>query len=363
MIAVLHSLRGVFAVMIFLTHFHYGSVSAFEAGGDCGVAFFIALSGFLMMAGYSARIREITLRGFMSRRIARIYPLHLFCLIAAVVLRAGEISAADLPALAANALLLHSWIPDVSFYFSGNSVAWCLSDLLFFYAIFPWLCRKLLFSRRRFLATFISGYCILIAVTVAIPDRLANDVLYISPVFRLADFVGGMILYDVFTRMKRRPALCLEGRGMAVRTSLELLVVLLLIAAVAAYGSVAERFRVAMLWHPVIAVTLLVFAMLDSAPGLLGRLLTTRPFLWFAGISFGFYMCHVIVIRVMTIIASRIEPFVGPIDGRLMLVACICAAAVAAALLARFLEVPASRLILRQKQSPKYSNPSARADS
>jgi peptidoglycan/LPS O-acetylase OafA/YrhL len=55
---VFQSLRFVFVMMIFMSHFAYRDVNPFDAGGDCGVAFFFLLSGFVMSMGYG---RSITL--------------------------------------------------------------------------------------------------------------------------------------------------------------------------------------------------------------------------------------------------------------------------------------------------------------
>ena len=45
MIATLQSLRFVFVMMIFMSHFDYRDIRAFDAGGDCGVAFLFLLIG------------------------------------------------------------------------------------------------------------------------------------------------------------------------------------------------------------------------------------------------------------------------------------------------------------------------------
>lgn len=52
MIQSLQSLRFVFAIMIFLHH-----ASLFEAGGSCGVSFFMILSGFVMSVGYETKVQ------------------------------------------------------------------------------------------------------------------------------------------------------------------------------------------------------------------------------------------------------------------------------------------------------------------
>ena len=44
MIETLQSLRFIFIMMIFMSHFAYRGIGPFDAGGDCGVAFFFMLS-------------------------------------------------------------------------------------------------------------------------------------------------------------------------------------------------------------------------------------------------------------------------------------------------------------------------------
>ena len=58
MIETLQSLRFIFIMMIFMSHFAYRGIGPFDAGGDCGVAFFFMLSGFVVSLGYGRQIRE-----------------------------------------------------------------------------------------------------------------------------------------------------------------------------------------------------------------------------------------------------------------------------------------------------------------
>ena len=60
--ATLQSLRFVFVMMIFMSHFAYRGVSPFDAGGDCGVTFFFLLSGFTMSMGYGCSIADGSFR-------------------------------------------------------------------------------------------------------------------------------------------------------------------------------------------------------------------------------------------------------------------------------------------------------------
>lgn len=123
--------------MIFCHH-----IGIFEAGGSCGVSFFLVLSGFVMAKGYGEKVRSsgFSYGRFMGKRLLRLYPLHLVCLcVAAVMQLAAEGCEAQWGWLLPNLCLVQSWIPLPSVYFSGNAVSWCLADLLFFYALFPWL--------------------------------------------------------------------------------------------------------------------------------------------------------------------------------------------------------------------------------
>ena len=120
-------------MMIFMSHFAYRDIRAFDAGGDCGVAFFFMLSGFVCSLGYGHRLREGTFNyaGFIWKRFMKLYPLHLLCLLFYLVVSHSPL---DLKVLL-NILLLQSWVPDADWYFSCNSVSWFLSSLLFCYLV------------------------------------------------------------------------------------------------------------------------------------------------------------------------------------------------------------------------------------
>lgn len=136
MIATLQSLRFVFVLLIFLSHFAYGSFQALDAGGDCGVAFFFLLSGFTLSLGYDESLRNGSFRykTFLCRRLRKIYPLHLLCLLFFLLASGCTLDGK----VALNALLLQSWIPDANYYFSCNSVSWFLSTICFAIYFFRW---------------------------------------------------------------------------------------------------------------------------------------------------------------------------------------------------------------------------------
>lgn len=85
---IITSLRFMFVMMIFMSHFNYRGHAAFDAGGNCGVAFFFLLSGFVLSMGYGQRINEKTFvfKNYFKRRLLKLYPLHLLSLALFIVL-------------------------------------------------------------------------------------------------------------------------------------------------------------------------------------------------------------------------------------------------------------------------------------
>lgn len=200
MISSLQSWRFIFAIMIFLHHFPVDDTGLFKAGGSCGVSFFIVLSGFVMSAGYGNRCRERSFiyLNFLEKRLVRLYPLHLLCLIFFVIIRLLSSHAPEWKTLIPNLLLVQSWIPDSEYYFSRNAVSWCLADMLFFYVSFPLLVRFVFVCKKR-LCLFLFGVFLLYFTTLHfIREEKVHAFFYIFPLSRLVDFIIGMLLYHIY---------------------------------------------------------------------------------------------------------------------------------------------------------------------
>lgn len=267
MIKSLQSLRFVFALMIFFHHFPVNGEGLFEAGGTCGVSFFLILSGFVMSAGYGDKVsrQDFNYHNFLIKRIIRLYPLHIICLFvaAALALIAGSFSVKDIALLGINALLLQSWIPIRGVYFSFNAVSWCLADLVFFYALFP--CLRKAFSKvglkvsLAFIAVLIVIY---LGIATVIPDNLTHPLLYISPLFRLLDFIIGIILYDLYKYISE------SWRQKKINVSiLELVSIIFVSGAILLYPYIPDRYVFASYWWFPISCLVVVFALSDKLGG------------------------------------------------------------------------------------------------
>ncbi len=312
MIGTLQGLRAVFVLLVFLSHVGWNSGWRFDFGGDCGVSFFFALSGFVLSA---SRARRMGLKapmeshaGFMGRHMARIYPIHLLTLLAALALDAFQGHPREWAKVALNALLLQSWVPDTAFNFSLNAVAWFLSDIAFLYLAFPALFAMVTGSSRRALAA--SGAIVLLAYTIlagAVPDGSVTSMLYVSPVARTLDFALGIAAFRLFASPATNGCMAWwAARGMASRTLAEALPLALFALCLAAYPLVGERMRCAPLFWVATPLAIYVFAVADARRGWISRFLGLPWMRWLGDHSLEMFMTHVLVLRVVGAVAGRL---------------------------------------------------------
>ena len=298
MIKSLQSLRGIFALLIFLFHFGVELGFAklpFSFGGSCGVSFFIMLSGFVMCAAYSDKVLRpnFNYKTFILKRISRIYPLHLLGFAISLFFLAGTDSSTKL--LATNLLLIQSWIPSYIFYFSFNTVSWSLSTLLFCYITFPLVMRIVLKSNKYKKTLFsLIWLFIYIALIILIPDKSYS--LYICPFSRLLDFIIGIILWKVYKKIANQT----KENTISIKliNTLQICSVLILMIPILAYDSIARDFQWVSIWLIPSAIIILIFSLSDSSSAFLTKILKSRPLLWFGDISFSFFILHYLIIQI-----------------------------------------------------------------
>ena len=149
----LTSIRGIAAWWVVLYHIRLSlawapaSVIAVFAKGYLAVDFFFLLSGFVIWLTYGERLRAGGLGAvpsFLKRRIARIWPLHLFMLGCAVLLAlflaaTGRHDATYFPftELPLQIFLVQNW--GFTHELSWNDPAWSISAEFGAYLLFPFL--------------------------------------------------------------------------------------------------------------------------------------------------------------------------------------------------------------------------------
>lgn len=191
---------------------------------DAGVSFFFVLSGYILTHVYGGSVvGAVALRRFYVARIARIWPLHLLCLAATLLLVAvPEPEPFRAGALISNALMLHAWVPFDRYFFSYNYVSWSISTELFFYLAFPFLVRRSRVALLVWLCISLAGVAALVLVSYedGLPvwdtayDRLSSTgLLYTNPLARIAEFMTGIVAARFVAARTRRFAV--QGSSIA----------------------------------------------------------------------------------------------------------------------------------------------------
>ncbi|MCS0602697.1 acyltransferase [Streptomyces sp. LP11] len=339
----LTGLRWMAALLVFGLHVHnFGYFSGTAArlvrwafgSGATGVSFFFVLSGFVLT--WSARPNDRAV-AFWRRRVARIYPVHLVTLTAALVM-AYTLAHEPRPTVRqglANLLMLHSWWRP--WWQTLNPVSWSLACEAFFYAAFP-----LLFPLLRRLGA--RGTTALGALSVAAVMALAwTDAhhwwtysLYSLPAARLPEFVLGAVA--------ARLVLLGRWRGPGLEASLALAVIGYFLVPQVTPGYSAT------------VCTVLGFALLIPAAAVAD--LHGLPSLWrrrwlvrLGEVSFAFYMVHLLVLRAAVHLLGA-KPHFGLMAGLTVTAVLFTVSLALSWVLYEAVECPARRLLLRRRQRP-----------
>lgn len=234
MIKEYNSLKGILALMIFAHHcpIEFGCKLGL---GVIAVTLFFMLSGFLSTVGYRDKILSpnFSYRAYLIGKGIKFYPMHWLCLlmIAPLIFYGSSHWYYQLPVMAINATLLQSLVPYSPVFFSFNAVAWFLSDTLIFVALFPLIMKWMLTTGMR--TKIYVGMILLTTYAIAwalIPTEYTHRFFYISPIFRIVDFIVGMQCGLWFMQLKEETALTTIAEKYS--TPLHFVGILLLIALV-----------------------------------------------------------------------------------------------------------------------------------
>ena len=306
MIAPLQSLRFIFFIMIFLHHYVIDGAGYFPAGGPSGVSFFMILSGFVMSLAYEEKIAASTISygRFISNRIIRLFPLHLLCLSAFILISHNSLSESFFLDLLPNLFLVQSWIPESSYYFSGNALSWFLSDVLFFCLVFPliaaFVCRSS--PKKLCIIYFLSLFAYWGGVFL-IPESYIHAFIYINPVFRLYDFVLGMIIYKIYKYMMEHEMLFTKY-SFVKKSIVEILSLLILGAFLYMYPYVSPRISLAAYFWIPSSLLILVFS---QGRGIISKLLSNSFLVNMGNKSFSFYMIHLLAFAVLEFCVNKLQ--------------------------------------------------------
>ena len=219
----LTGVRGIAAWFVVLYHIRL-SIAGLPTGvrdvfakGYLAVAFFFLLSGFVIWLTWNDRLRATRKSGratgilrFLQKRIARIWPLHLVTLGAAValalVLRAtGRNDPQFLfPELPLHVLLLQNW--GFTRHLAWNDPAWSISAELAAYLVFPLLVMVVDWRRLPSVALLTIAALLLVGLHLAIDaPTLGADIPRYGLLRCLIEFTTGGIVCALWLRWRTRP--------------------------------------------------------------------------------------------------------------------------------------------------------------
>ena len=337
----LQTLRGFFALMIFFHHFNFkqNEEGMFDAGGDFGVAFFFILSGFVLSKSFlptiSLNLQRVNHINFIIKRISKIYPLHIICLIFAIILK-FSISKFD----CANLFLLQAWIPIKNCYFSGNSVGWCLSDFLFFYAIFPYVGQFYIKFKQKFINYFCLVSIIYIFLIPIVPTNIEDGIIYINPLSRSLDFMFGMVLWGIYSSIKERNK---------VISFIDVLFITALSLSI--WYFYPSKYNLSLLWWPSVAIIILYSVTSNN------KILSFKPFVKFGNVSFSFYLIHTLAKNYLDILFNKFN--LSFMNSYFRLILFLIITIIAAFIIHRYFVLPTEKFIraaLNNRNSGKAQN-------
>ena len=290
----LTGIRGLAAWFVVLYHIRVGAVSYLPAEasfvlskGYLAVDFFFMLSGFVLWLNYSGRLRR---EGFgaapkyLARRVARVWPLHLFILAltvayASLVAATGELNQAHYPwaELPLHALLIHNWG------FTGgltwNDPSWSISGEAAAYLLFPLIVLGLDW-RRVPPALAIAALLLLAILLPAVMGWngafiLDRDIPRFGLLRAVTEFTMGTIVCALWQRWCPRPRLAAALAGALAAAALLL-----------GFATAAPETLVVPLFLAGLLLALALTA--DRA----GNPLAARPIHYLGEISYSTYLVH-----------------------------------------------------------------------
>ena len=311
-----NGLRFFLITLVFLTHCtlfdRIGSAKPYFAyfgfGGYC-VFLFLMLSGFCVYLGYRNKFDDISLKGALSffwKRLIKIYPSYFISniFIIAVNLMYGLYYNRSLKFLLDYVLqnlksyfsvltMTQAWIP--SLVISGNKASWFVSCLFFCYLVSPfviWFYNKLnkrvnvfiLFALSCVLNYMVSSRLpVYMARLLKIPDNLITLFSYSFPIFRFFEFFSGMVLCDLFLKVRQWID---ERVGASVFSVLEisLMVIFLMHPTTASKNSLIFRSSIFLLMS--------IIFVLAFDKGIVSHFFSRKPFVHLSAITLFFYLFH-----------------------------------------------------------------------
>lgn len=310
----IQGLRFVFFVMIFMTHCSFISETVYErwwgpivvAGGPEGVSFFIFCCGFFLYRKYRFSCDYYSIKSnivYSIKKMQSFYPYHILTLI--IMIPLAYYNSPDIGWLikrgVANLFLVHSFIPDTSYYFSFNAVSWYLSASLWFYFIGPWL---VTLAKRLTNVWGVYMFVVVLQILLALllrDSKYMHAIIYINPIVRSFDLFLGILCAKVHYE-----------HNIYIKcddTLIEICLCIFLIITHVVYHYIDACFQYSILYIPVMTY---IFVAFPNRNGKISQVLSGRICVYLGDISFFLYIVHKPIIRYLVVLSHHVylNPFI-----------------------------------------------------
>ncbi|WP_198024171.1 acyltransferase family protein [Sphingorhabdus lutea] len=339
----INALRGFAAIYVVFYHLRYFTIYPWFREfpplkyGYIGVDFFFMLSGLIIAHVYLKKAQHFSAKfwaNFLWLRIARLLPVHL--LIMVFLLCSAYIAAIlgneskwpngeNLLDWLLLATLVRQWtLPDT---YVWNEPAWSVSAEMFAYIfIFPIaaLFHKFFNEKLYGMAAILIGAAILYYI---IDDKGSiNAIKNGGPLLRVAG--GFMIGFGLFLLLNQIKTNKIYDPLLAI-SIISIFIILLNAPTIKKAGILIDLLLLANLAAIIMAVYV--------SNGPIARFLSAKPLFWLGEISFSLYLCHSVILGILSHWAKIWDIDRGIIMGDIMLLFSLAAAH----LLYKFVEIPA----------------------
>ncbi len=302
----LTTLRFFAAIFVFTFHIHLAFPLA-AAGtpsaqlldrGAVGMSIFFILSGFVLAVRYAEGVGH--LKDYAYSRFIRIYPVYAAAAVCTLPLLINSVEASPIIAgeinriwqyvfiVVAGIFMVQAWIPEL-FKFWNNGGSWSISVEAFFYALFPALIFgfRLLGTRGLFICAALStAFAAYIGMsTFMLVAENYFTVFYAIPIFRLPEFVVGIVCGVLYTRGAR-----IKMPALTLFVSFMLIIAALAFGPAFAYAYIANH----IVTIPLIALTIWSAASLENS--VIKSALCLRPLVYLGKISYSFYSFQILML-------------------------------------------------------------------
>jgi len=301
-------LRGFAAMAVVIFHFNEIGVqfvsqeqTMFLRKCYLMVDLFFIMSGFIMLHVYgesfSKSLNGKNFGAFIKARFARLYPLHLFTLLVAILLfyvsttpvDSVSVRVNDLMAIPTNLLMLHSCgFHDI---FTWNVPSWSISAEWWAYMVFPFL--ALLLSKNKRVGLFVIGFLAItlyFSIVYLLPrtNPFAPEIPYLSHdldvtfdfgyLRGIAGFMMGMLVYIGYQNKKISSLFSKDIVGLCC------ILVLLVLMHLGLNDLV---------YIPIFMLVVLCFS---TNEGFIAKMCSYKSLQYLGDISYSIYMVHALII-------------------------------------------------------------------